>query len=154
MIAALLPIRSVGQRSHRDPHFYSRRKRIVRRHHADDRIAFAVQGQRLIKDARLPTEAPLPQRITQDHNGRSSGLVFIVGKDSSNERFGAESGKQIGGTLGCRNPLSFTVTSEVVAVAIEDTYLLKHMGLVSPVGEVRIRDRHLVEHRAALIKEQ
>ena len=154
MISALQPIWFAGQLTHRHPHLDATGKSIIRRHHTNHGVVLAVQSERLIDDVSLTTKAALPKSIAKHDHRRAAWLVFFVCEDTPDSGVGPQSRKQIGGHLPRQDALGFTIAGEVVTGAVIDADFFENVVLIAPVGEVRIRDRHLVQHRTTLVQKQ
>src|SRR5262249_32870787 len=94
----------------------------------------------------------LPQTITQHDHWRAAGFVFVVGEDASVQRVDAQHTKHVRGHLHGNDPFGVTGAGEVVAAAVVDTDLFKRLIVVAPIRDVRIGDRHLVDHGARLVQ--
>ena len=88
------------------------------RHDADHRIGLAVQRHRPPDDPGVRTEAPLPQRVSQDGD-RVPGLIFVGRKRASEHWLYAQQRKQAGvDTLG-GDALGLAFSREVELPAAE-----------------------------------
>jgi len=69
---------------------------IVRRHHADDSDAFAIQPQRAPDDIGIASKAAHPKAVGQDDDVVTTRLIFFGGESASKGRRHAERRKEIG----------------------------------------------------------
>ena len=75
----LLPIDRRGERGKRGPQgtrLRVDREHEIRRHHTDDRVAAAVDGDRVSNDAGIVVKLALPQLMAEDYD-ESAGPVFV-----------------------------------------------------------------------------
>src|SRR4051794_22189300 len=144
MITALLPVWITGQLSDRNPHVYATGLLKTFRHHANHCVALAVEREGLIDDALFTAKASLPQAVTQDHDGITARLVFVIGVEPAHRGIHAQGREKISGHLRSRNAFGFTETGEVIAVPVIDPDFFENVVLIAPVCKVWIRDRNLV----------
>src|SRR6185369_2824522 len=87
--------------NHRHPHVDMPRDWKLQlktgRHHANHRNLMRVERQTLVYDARVRTELPLPQFMTDNYRERASGCFCFRRKRSPEHRLYAEHLEEIGG---------------------------------------------------------
>ena len=76
------------------------RKTEPGRQDADDRLGYAVEREALAEDGRVGAESFLPDRMSEQHDRRAAGPVFVRGEHPAEQGTDAEGGEKIG-----RDPL-------------------------------------------------
>src|SRR6185436_17135415 len=108
------------------------------RHHAKNGVALPIEGDGFIDDRRIGSEAALPKAVTQNHNSRSAGLVFICGEDSALRRGNAERSKHIGCDFAARNAQWLTGTGQVVVDGPIEANVIKRGLMRLPIDKIWI----------------
>ena len=72
------------------------RKLETARHHADDRVRFAIENDDRAEDIRIAVITVQPQGIADD-SGRLAGILLLCGEDAAEHGCNAECGKDAGG---------------------------------------------------------
>ena len=83
-------------------------------------------------------EQPLPQPVTDDHDGRSAGAVFFRREDVPDLWLNSKQGKQIGGRLCAEDTFRFIADEQRRADLLISREILNGRRLCFVVEEVRI----------------
>ena len=154
MIAAIFPTGTLRDLSDWSPQLGGAEwKPKIGWHDPDHREATAIKGQRLIEYVRVAAESALPQPVTQDHNRICAWFVFVVGEDAASRSVHSHARKHISRDLRTDEALGLAISSQVETLAAIDADVFERAVLLAPVDEVRIRDRHPFQLRAAFTQD-
>ena len=87
------------------------------RHHADDVVGAAAQGDGAADDSGVAGEGALPQTVAQDHHPRLAVEGLIVGEDAPEEGRRVEDLEQVAGDAQRLQPLRLAVTGQKISLA-------------------------------------
>ena len=82
------------------------------RHDADHHHRDAVDADRVIQDAGIAGEAPLPELVAEDRNRRTAFVLFIRGEAAAERRLHAKRGEQVRRHLGGADALRGAITGQ------------------------------------------
>ena len=111
------------------------------RHHADDRVALAVQVEGLAGYLRVGAEAALPQAVAHDDHATGSGPVLFGQERAAQLRLDAQQGKEVGRDALAVNPLRLADARQVKALVGGRRHAFKDLVLITPVYVVSHRGR-------------
>src|SRR6266446_2053967 len=116
------------------------------RHYTDDSVVLAVEHHCFADDVRIGTEAILPESIAQNNNATGvTWLVFFGLKRSTKDRRRTQQRKQIGVYDRALEPRGFIDASQNKVVLMIRRHPFEDLALISPIGEVGIRHRTLID---------
>src|SRR5262249_42185907 len=153
MISSLEPTRVAGFLAHGDPQLDSCRELESCRHDADDRVLFIAKRYGLADDRAVSAKSALPQRVRENRNLLSARFVFIRGEHAAKLGLDSQEWKHLGRYHPAFQPLRFCLTGKVEALSPVDGDPFEYLILGAPVLEIRVGDRHSLEHLAAFAQE-
>ncbi len=112
----------------------------VRRHHADDGDAAAVELNGAADDGRIAGEAALPETVAQDRDRVVSLRTFIVGERAPDQRRDAERREEVGRDVHADDFFRRARSGQVDAVVVERRDPLECRRALAPADEVRRRE--------------
>src|SRR5262245_55647599 len=123
------------------------RETEVRREHADDRVAFIVQGQAFAHSVWRGTEFA-PPKVRADEGYRSCpDLIFARRKVAPERRLDAEQGEEVRGNELRAHAFGFARARQAEAEPAPDGHSGERLILFLPVTKIRVRERGDVKIR-------
>ena len=115
-----------------------------RRHHADDDVRLAVDDDRTPHDRAVGIEAPLPQRVAQDHDVVPPERFIVPNERAAEGRLRAQRFEEAARDLEAGNPLRLAAVDEVRIPPGVRGKKDQFRGVRAPVEEIGGRHRLLL----------